>query len=498
LRTTAVPILLAILAVSSLPVLAFTKIETMPYSIYDRDGSTLFWNESHRITVDDMELIFVVGPAHSRYAGTTSTVNWDPEIISITVEGDDIMRRGAFGGGVENDPITKMPFLGIGGLAPSQNLLAGAEPHDIPPADFDWIDEGEGGMVSWKTTYSYSAGDSLTWLNRSFTLNTSLGVDCSYWVTSEYQAIHQRIIVTNGDLEQLLPFPVESAFTMGSRLSDRGIVLPEMVLEQDYYFTYPAVELPDGWINNSTGEYEIPASMWEEEELPGMLCVEFDLDDEVNWFGMATQSSLSYELLSGIGVKVLSTEGMQGFRPYCTFLSGPGEHVIFGFKPYDEPGAYDDFVPMRLGAGQKVSVDLLWFFPEPVDGEMSTSILDEFGRSAIGVPDFNALYTQARQLFESANDLAGEGDIDGALEKAQDSIVAMKTLGVLSSAIEEEAQTVNETMNTWKTSGTDIEPHPEDEGRPAMVASIIIVVVIIIGLAAYIYIVEPRRSGSEE
>ncbi|MBU7004900.1 MAG: hypothetical protein HXS50_04990 [Theionarchaea archaeon] len=497
MRTTAVPILLAMLTISSLPVLAFTKIEPMPYSLYDRDGSTMFWNESYRITVDDMELTFVMGPARSTYAGTATTVNWDPEIISILVEGDDVMRRVAFFGGVENDPISRMPFLGIGGLAPSQNLLLGAEPHDVPPADFAWIEEGEDGMVSWSTSYRYSGGDSITWLNRTFILNASLGVECSYWVTSEYQAIQQRITVTNGDLEQLLPFPAEAAFTMGSRFRDRGILLPEMVLEQDNYYTYPATELPDGWKNNITGEYEMPNAMWQEGELPGMLYVEFDLDEEVNWFGVATQSSSSYEVLTGVGVKVLSTEGMTGLRPYCTFLSGPGEHVIFGFKPYDETGAYDDFVPMRLGAGQKASIDILWFFPEPVDGEMSTSILDDFGRSAVGVPEFNSIYAQARQLFESANDLAGEGDVEGAIEKARESVAAMKTLGELSSALEEEARTINETMNTWKTAGTDVDPHPEDEGRPAMIASILIIVVVIIGLAAYIFIVEPRRSGPE-
>jgi hypothetical protein len=129
---------------------------------------------------------------------------------------------------------------------------------------------------------------------------------------------------------------------------------------------------------------------------------------------------------------------------------------------------------------------------------MSRSILDEFGMSAIGVPEFNDIHNEAMLLFDSANDLAGEGKIVEAVEKADKSIEALKPLGELSSALEEELRTINATKYTWITAGTDVTPHPEREGRPAMIYSMLIVVGIILVLAAYIYIVEPRRSPAEE
>ena len=498
MRTRAVPILLAIIIISPLPVLAFTKIESMPYSIVNRDGATIYWNESYRITIDDMEIRMVLGPAHTTYGGQPLVINWDPEIVSVIVEGEDVMRREAFGSGVENDPISNMPFLGIGGLVSPQNLLTGTEPIDVPQITFDWVNEGGDGMVSWATSYQYQPGDRILWLNRTYVLNATLDVECQYRLASEYQAIQQTITVTNGETEQYLPFPLESAFSLGSKLVERGINLPEMMLEPDRYLTYPAETPPAHWYNDSLGGYEIPPAMWEEEVLPGMLYVEFDLEGERDWYGVSTNTTLTFELLSGVGIKVLSTDGMDGLRPYCIFFSGPGDHVLMGFKPFEEAGPYGDFAPMKLGAGREVSLEILWFFPEPVDGEMSPSILGDFGKSAISVSEFHSLHGQAGSLFESANQLAREGKITEAIEKANQSIEVLKPLGELSSAVEEEARTINATINTWHSASTEPTRHSEREGRPAMIYSILVIVVLILAMAAYIYLVEPRLSSAEE
>ena len=495
MRTRAVSLLLVIITMS--PVLAFTKIENAPFSVFDQDGRSLYWNRSYLITVDEMEIRLVLGSTLSNHGGQPASINWDPEIVSITVENDDIMRRSSFGGGVEKDPITSMPFLGIGGLVSPQNYIYGIDPTGVPAMTFDWVEEGEDGMVSWTCSYAYSPGDQIMWLNRTYTLNSTLHVECEYWVASEYQAVQQRVTVTNGDAQQLLPFPLESTFSLGSQLSDRGISLPETLLLPETHYTYPAGELPSDWYNETTDAYHIPATMWEEGDLPGMLYMEFDVAER-NWYGVSGESELSYEILTGVGVKVLSTEGFTGFRSYCIFFSGPRDHVLMGFKPFGEAGLYDDFVPMKLNAGQTVSVDLLWFFPEPVDGKMSTSILDSFGETALGVPEYHDLHSQARKLFEEAKELAAEGNIAGAAEKADQSIETLGPLGKLSSAVEEEARTINLTKNTWISASADPSPKDEAEGRPAMVYSLLVVVVLILIVAGYIYLIEPRRASPEE
>lgn len=495
MRTRAATVLLAILTIS--PVLAFTDIESTPFSLFDQDGRSLYWNRSYRITVDEMEIRLVLGPTLSNHGGQPTSINWDPEIVSITVENDDIMRRVSFGGGVENDPITSMPFLGIGGLASPQNYISGIDPTGVPAVTFDWVEEGENGIISWTCSYTYSPGDQILWLNRTYTLNSTLHVECEYWVASEYQAVQQRVTVTNGGAQQLLPFPLESAFSLGSKLSDRGISLPDTVIHPGAYFTYPAGELPSGWFNQTTDAYHIPQTMWEEGDLPGMLYMEFDVGER-DWYGVSGESDLSFEILTGVGVKVLSMEGFTGFRPYCIFFSGPRDHVLMGFKPFGEAGPYDDFVPMNLNAGQKISVDLLWFFPEPVEGKMSTSVLDSFGELALGVPEYHELHSQAKQLFEEAKSLAAEGDIAGATERADQSIEKLGPLGELSSAVEEEARTINLTKNTWISASADPPPKDEAEGRPAMIYSLLVVVALILIVFGYIYIIEPRRSPPEE
>ena len=88
MRTRAAPILLAILIVLPFPALAFTKIENMPYSLVNRDGATIYWNDSLRITVDDMEIRVVMGPAHVTYGERPAVINWDPEKEEIVGDPD--------------------------------------------------------------------------------------------------------------------------------------------------------------------------------------------------------------------------------------------------------------------------------------------------------------------------------------------------------------------------------------------------------------------------
>jgi hypothetical protein len=476
---------------------AFIDIQQTPYAVAEELGTTIQWDESYLITVDDMQVRLVVGDARLADASGSTTLNWDPEIVSIEIDGDEVMRRFGIGGEVENDPLSQMPFLGIGGLTSPYNRLLGFDPPGTPPATFRWIEDGSEDLVSWETTYEYAPGDVIVWLNRTFVLNSTLNVKCTYEMTSEYQAIGQRIVVTNGDGEQYLPFPVETSFSLGSRLRGRGISLPIRTLESDNHLIYPASELPAGWYNETYERYLIPETMWEEGDLPGMLYYEFEIPSERNWYGIATESDLAYEILTGIGLRILSTQGMENLHAYCILLSGARDSIIFGLKPHGSPGPYGSFEPLLLSPGEAISVDLLWFFPEAVEGEMSIAILNDFGSIAIAAGEFNDLREEAQIAFDEANDLASKGDVDGAITRSRESLSIYRELSALSSALEEDERLINGTIKTWMSAAADRTPHPDNEGRPAIFISVGTVLGAILVLAAWIYIIEPRRSSSE-
>ncbi len=481
------------------PASSFIRIESMPYTLLGEDVATIYWEDSYRITVDDMQVQLVYGSAQISGEGMgVKTINWDPEIVSILLEDDEIMRRTGIGEVIVDDPIARMPFLGIGGVVSPTNGIMGIEPLDAPESSLTWDSQGEDGLVRWRTSFEYSAGDRLSWLNRTFALNASILVDCEYEMTSEYRALSQKVTVTNGNLTQRLPFPLESSFSLGSNLKERAISLPDMNLTPDRYFIYPERSPPPEWHNETLGGLRLPAEMWEEDELPGMIYVEFDLPSDRNWYGMSTVTDIIFDLQAGAGVKVISTEGMNGFRPYCILVSGPSDHVLFGFKPFESQGAYDKFVPLRLGPGESVSLDLLWFFPEPEEESMSVEVFESFAQDALSVSDFHSQTREAANLFGEANDLAAEGRIDEALEKADLSLGIYAELGRLSSSMFEEGRTINATKHAWITAAAQAEPHTEREGRPAIYYSTIPVLIIILVLLAWIYVIEPRRAHRED
>jgi hypothetical protein len=265
-----------------------------------------------------------------------------------------------------------------------------------------------------------------------------------------------------------------------------------MNLDPDRYHIYPGESLPEEWYNESSGGYELPAKMWEKETLPGMLFLEFDLPEERDWFGVATESDLRYELLSGVGVRIVETDGFEGIRPYVVLVSGPGDHVIFGIKPFETPGPYDDFDPVMLDPGEGAAVELLWGFPEDDNQTMSVDVLERFISDAPTALEFHASRRSAEELFANANALAALGEIGAALEKAQESAEIYRELGRLSSAMFEEGRKVNVTMQTWITSTADAEPKFDRLGRPALVYGTLAVALLIALVGAWIYIIEPR------
>ncbi len=473
---------------------AFIRVERTPCSLADLKGFTSYWNDSYILTIDDMKLRLVTGIAQVSRGTSIEKLIWDPEIVSVMIDDEEIMRRASIANRdyIDNDPLTRLPFLGIGGLASPYNYAKGILPYSPPPATIRWNDAGEGGLLSWKSQYSYSPGDAILWLNRTFILNSSLDVECSYWVTSDYTAIQQQIKVTNGELSQCLPFPLETAFSLGDALSGKAISLPNMTLSPERYLTYPRDALPEAWYNESFGAFILPEKMWKGEELPGMLYVEFDLADR-DWFGMCALTSYSFQPRIGVGVKIISTDMPSGFRPYCIFVSGEDDHVIIGFKPFDVPGPYGDFVPATLAPRETVSLDLVWFFPQAEEDTMSISDLTRWGDSALSVLAFHANRTRAEELLDQANDLAREGKVDDAIEKAQAAVGIYRILGNLSDALFEEARKVNATISTWRSAAAKRTPHPEKGSRLAILVSTTLVLSLILALAAWIYVIEPRR-----
>lgn len=475
---------------------AFISIERMPYSLRDLKGFTSYWNESYLLTIDDMQLQLVAGGAEVSGGTAIERVTWDPEIVSVKIDDEEIMRRTAIINAdyIDNDPITRLPFLGIGGLVPSYNYVRRQVPLSPPNADLTWTDTGDGGLLGWTSAYRYDPGDAILWLNRTFVLNSSLDVECSFRVASEYTAIEQQIMVTNGETAQYLPFPLESAFSLGTRLKGRGISLPNMTLSPDRYFTYPRDALPSAWYNESSGIYSLPEKMWEEGDLPGMLYVEFDVADR-DWFGMCTLTSYSFETKMGIGVKVVSADMPKGFRPYCIFVSGESDYVLIGFKPFETQGPYDAFAPLTLAPQESVSLDILWFFPQAAGDTMSISDLEKFGESALSVSGFHAKRTSAEALFAQANELAAEGRVDEAIEKAELAVGVYKDLGALSDALFEEGRKINATIVTWRSAAANPAPHPDKGSRATILFTTGIVLSMIVVVAVWIYLVQPRRSS---
>lgn len=479
------------------PGLAFIDIQRMPYSLCDTNGGTVYWNDSYSITVGDLQIQMVVGDAQISGKGGIETINWDPEIVSIKIEDEEVMRRTGLMGFIKNDPLVQMPFLGIGGLVSPINFVKKVNPLGAPPTTLTWISQGDDGRVAWTSSYSYSEGDKVLWLNRTFVLNSSLHIECEFEAADDYQALEQRITITNGETGQYLPFPLETAFSLGTKLQGRGISLPNMTLSPEQYFTYPAALLPPGWFNISTLAFELPDRMWKEEDLPGMLYVEFDLDSR-NWFGMATVTELPYEMKVGVGVKVISTHNLEQLRPYFILVSGPGDHVVFGFKPFDVAGRYDKFHPLKLDPSESISMDLLWFFPETGEDAMSLLDLEAFAEDTITVSDFLDLRREAEQLFEEANIYAAEGSVQKAVDKAQMSITIYEELGDLSDVMFEEGRKINATINGWVSAAADSIPHPDKGGRSGIVYSLLLVLCLILVLVAWIYVIEPRRSRAEK
>ncbi len=475
---------------------AFISIERMPYSLRDLEGFTSYWNESYLLTVDDMQLRLVAGTAEVSSGTAVGRVNWDPEIVSVKIDGEEIMRRVAIVNAdyIDNDPLIRLPFLGIGGLVPSYNYVKGQSPPSSPPADMAWTDIGERGLLGWTSAYRYEPGDVMLWLNRTFILNSSLGVECRFQVASEYTAIEQQIKVTNGEAAQYLPFPMESAFSLGSRLKARGISLPNMTLSSDRYFTYPRDALPSSWYNESTGIFTLPGEMWDEPDLPGMLYVEFDIAER-DWFGMCALTTYGLQTKMGVGVKVVSADMPKGFRPYCIFVSGESDHLIIGFKPFEVAGVYDDFMPLTLAPHESVSLDLLWFFPQAKGDTMSISDLAEFGNSTLTVSDFHANRTKAEVLFAQANELAAEGRVEEAIEKAEIAIGVYEDLGVLSDALFEEGSKINATIHTWRNAAANPTPHPDRGSRAGILFTTAAVLSLIVAVAVWVYFIEPRRAS---
>jgi len=474
---------------------AFISIERMPYSLGDLKGFTSYWNESYLLTVDDMQLRLVTGTAEVSSGTGVETIAWDPEIVSIKIDDEEIMRRIAIINAdyIDNDPLTRLPFLGIGGLVPSYNYVKRQTPLFPPPATMAWTDNGDAGLLGWTSTYRYEPGDGMLWLNRTFILNSSLDVECRFQVASDYTAVEQQIKVTNGEVAQYLPFPVESAFSLGSRLKARGISLPNMTLSPDRYSTYPRDTLPSAWYNESTGIFTLPGVMWEEQDLPGMLYVEFDVADR-DWFGVCAITTYSFEAKMGVGVKIVSADMPRGFRPYCIFVSGESDHVIIGFKPFEVAGPYDDFTPLTLAPHESVSLDLLWFFPQAKGDTMSVSDLTEFAESALSVSDFHANRTNAEALLAQANELAAEGRVEEAIEKAELAVGVYGNLGALSDALFEEGSKINATINTWRSAAANPAPHPDKGSRATIVLTTGLVLSLILVVAAWIYLIEPRRQ----
>lgn len=481
---------LIIFMLTPLAVHSFAEVRRAPYSLKSTDGDTLYWEESYHVVVGDLDLQIVSGPARISTASIDQTQTWDTEIVSIKVEDEEVMRRIALQF-IKDDPITRIPFLGIGGVVSPESALL--DPAAVPLGDLQWENEGEDGIVSWSNSYSYSPGDTVLWLNRSFHINGTLDVDCRFKVVDDYQAIEQIVTVTNGETAQYLPFPLETSFSLGTKFEDRGISLPESKLEPGDYLIYPERELPTEWYNETDQVYRLPEVMWDESVLPGMLYMEFDLDQR-DWLGVATLSEYSYDMMAGVGLKVLSVEGAEGFAPYCMLLSGEDDHVVFGLKPYEEAGLYDDFEPILLGSGQSLSVKLLWFFPEVEGDTMKISDLEDFADSAVSVTSFIESRTRAEGHSKEANTLAAEGNIEDALGSASEALALYEELGELSDTMMEEGRNVNSTITTWRNSAADVDPHPEKGSRSRMFLTLLFFILLIVVAAAWIYVIEPRRS----
>jgi len=493
LRNTTIEVFFLALILLPAPGLAFVKIEKMPFSLRSMGGQTLWWNESYQITVGDLELQLVNGPGQLSSSSGVTTLNWDPEIVSIKNGDQEIMRRTGLGDFVRDDPLVTTPFLGLGGVVAPYNYARGLTPRGSPEATLTWLDKGDNGRVAWEVSYKYSPGDEIFWLNKTFVLNTSLQVSCHYELADGYPAIEQRVTIENGNAAQYLPFPLETSFSLGTKLQGKVISLPNMTLPPRRYLSYPKALPPSTWFNASRLSYVLPDSMWKEDELPGMLYVEFDTDSR-DWFGMTAITELSYQMKAAVGVKIVSSEGFDPYRPYCVFVSGSGDHVIFGLKPYSAPGRYDDFEPRTLNPGEKVSVDLLWFFPRTSGDTMTVDDFNHFAESAPTISDFLNRAAEAKGLFEEAGNLAAQGDVKEALEKARASSKIYGELGKLSQAMLDQSATINKTIRGWESASNNPPLHPDRGSRSGILYSILFVIAIILALASWIYVLEPRRT----
>ncbi len=490
------PILLLILIFSPISVFSFAEVERMPYFVKSQGGKTIYWNESYRILAGDLELQLVTGTARVSDQFGDRMLEWDPEIISIKVEDEEVMRRKTLEF-ISDDPLLNMPFLGIGGVVSPTNEIMGLTPSGAPASNLEWGEKGEEGVVSWSTSYQYKAGDRISWLNRSFLLNASLKIDCEFTVVDAYQAMEQKVMVTNGDESQSLPFPLETAFCLGSSFEEKALSLPNMTLEPDRYFTYPATDLPVQWYDPASDSYSLPGSMWSEDDLPGLLYTEFDLQNR-DWFGAVTETQISYQMQGGAGVRVLSSQGFEDFRPYSMFISGEDDHMVFGFKPYSQAGSYDDFTPMTVDPGEQASLELLWFFPESEGETMGLSDLEEFANQSISVSQFVQSEKDAEELFKEANSLAADGQMVQAVDKATSAFLTYQNLGKISDTMLEESRNINTTITTWRNSASDPEPHPEKGDRSAMFITLGIFLVLLISISFWVYVIKPRRAQGND
>ena len=486
IRKAALILFLAVLLPTQ-PVHSFVQVKEMPFSLKGVSQGTIHWNTSYLISADNMELRFVSGPSVYSIGGSSHLVDWGPEIVSIKIGGDEVMRRIRIAEMIDDDPIVQMPFLGLGAVWCSTM----GDLHSCPPSTISWLKRGPE-SAKWRATYQFSKGDSLPWLNRTFRLNSSLTVESTFQVTSDYQVIQQSITLTNGDSEQFLPLPLETAFCLGPRLRGKAIVLPNMTLDPARYYTYPSSHLPSDWYNSSLGASQLPERMWDENTLPGMLYVEFDLPQGQPWFGVTSIARSPYEMKTAVGVKLVSSD--VPLRGYCIFVSGKADYVIFGFKPFETPGPYADFQPLRLSPGQKVSIELLWFFPESSGEELKVSDMRDYAEKAIGVDEFESQIEAAEDLLAQANQEAAVGDIQTAVEMAEQSRRIYQRLGEISAGVLERARKLNATIETWLASSAKHEPHPDRGSRLRMFLSISIVFFLIVAYSLWIYVVKPKRK----
>ncbi len=472
------------------PAYSFVQVKEMPFSLKGMTKGTIRWNTSYLITADNMKLRLVTGPSTYSIAGSSHIVDWGSEVVSIQIGGDEVMRRIRLGEMLGDDPIFEMPFLGLGGPCPSdvKNF------HSSPPSRITWMQRGTD-SAKWKVEYEFQKGDPILWLNRTFRLNSSLRVESTFEVTSDYQAIQQNITLINGQEEQLLPLPMETAFCLGPRLRGKAIVLPNMTLDPSRYYAYPSSHLPSTWFNSSANIWQLPETMWDESTLPGMLYVEFSLPKSRPWFGVTSIAASAYSMKTAVGVKLISTN-LPNLRAYCIFVSGKRDYVVFGFKPFTTPGPYSNFSPFKLAPGEKVSIELLWFFPESSGQGMKVSDMTAFAGKALTVDEFESQVERAEALQAEANQEAATGKVQGALKAAEQSRDIYQRLGEISAGILEQARKLNATMETWKASAAKHEPHPDKGSRLRMFLSIFIVLLLIVIYSVWLYVVKPARSPS--